>query len=119
MAKDKLAFDNIFEGNEIKPEMKEKITTLLNDVVDRKVKSRLAEEKEEDEKDDEEEDEKQEEEFIQNPDNKEHDVLTNEEEPEEDVLHRVEQYLGVPGPAAVPRTTVAPRGRQPRGRKRR
>ena len=71
MAKDKLAFDNIFEGNEIKPEMKEKITTLLNDVVDRKVKSRLAEEKEEDEKDDEEEDEKekkekQEEEYIQN-----------------------------------------------------
>ena len=96
MAKDKLAFDNIFEGNEIKPEMKEKITTLLNDVVDRKVKSRLAEEKEEDEKDDEEEDEKekkekQEEEYIQNPDNKEHDVLTNEEDPEEEEEEEEEQ----------------------------
>ena len=47
MANDKLAFGNIFEGDDIKPEVKDKITSLLNDVVDRKVQARLAEEKEE------------------------------------------------------------------------
>jgi hypothetical protein len=59
MAKDKLAFGNIFEGNDIKPEMKEKITSLLNDVVDRKVEARLAEEKEKEEDDEEDDEEKE------------------------------------------------------------
>ena len=84
MAKDKLAFENIFEGNDIKPEMKDKITSLLNDVVDRKVEARLAEEKEEDDEEEEDDDEKQEEEYSQNPDNKENNVLTNEDEDEEE-----------------------------------
>lgn len=79
----KLMFENIFEGNDIKPEMKDKIASLLNDVVDRKVEARLAEEKEDDE-DEEDDDEKQEEEYSQNPDNKENNVLTNEDEDEEE-----------------------------------
>jgi len=55
MAHDKLAFENIFEGNDINPEMKEKITSLLNDVVERKVEARLAEEAEHEEDEDEDE----------------------------------------------------------------
>jgi hypothetical protein len=58
MAKNKLAFESIFEGADIKPEMKNKISGILNDVVNKKVQERLEEEKEEDDEDDDEEEKK-------------------------------------------------------------
>lgn len=99
MAKKKLTFDAIFEGNDIKEDAKKKISAMLEDVVARKMGEEEEEEepKEEDEEEDpekmaeprghaddvDEEEEDEDEEYTQNPDNKENDVLTNEEEDEE------------------------------------